>query len=341
MARPLRLVIAGGMYHITSRGNERHAIYRDNRDREQFFQLLSKLADRFDVEIIAYVLMDNHYHLFIQTLRTNLSQAIQWLNVSYGVWFNRRHRRCGHLFQGRFGAQLIDPERVLSVVDYIHLNPARVTIYGFGKRDRKGVEAGNVKKVKVDLALNALRECRWSSFWAYSGIENFPAWISPEKIQDIIAVKLGRPYRERIEQRVKLGMETNPWEELKGGLILGSKEFVIQMQKMVQVNERAQFRSRELYAAPSWEVIAGAVEQLKGMAWKDFVDQHGDWGRDIALLIARRRGGLTLRELGDRVGVASEPAIFYTIKRMEEKIQTVKELKQAYDKICQIINNKL
>src|SRR5688572_1264065 len=109
MARPPRIERDGAWYHITARGTERRSIYIDERDRTHFCELLAELANRFAVRIHAYVLMPNHYHLLLETPHAGLSQAMQWLNVSYSVWFNRRHDRCGPLFQGRFKAIIFDP----------------------------------------------------------------------------------------------------------------------------------------------------------------------------------------------------------------------------------------
>src|SRR6266508_2419916 len=110
MARLLRLERAGAWYHITARGNERRVIYREERDRAHFLELIPEWLERFDCRLHAYVLMDNHYHLLLQTRQANLSRAMQWLNVSYTVWFNRRHQRVGHLFQGRFKSVIVEPE---------------------------------------------------------------------------------------------------------------------------------------------------------------------------------------------------------------------------------------
>ena len=139
MARPLRIELSGGLYHLTSRGNERRAIFRDTRDREHFLELLAELPERFGTILYGYVLMDNHYHLVLETPEANLSRVGQWLNLSYGVWFNHRHDRSGHLFQGRFSSKLIgDDAGLMEVVRYVHLNPVRVGRLGLscpcGKR---------------------------------------------------------------------------------------------------------------------------------------------------------------------------------------------------------------
>jgi putative transposase len=92
MARPLRIERVEGWYHITSRGNERHDIYRDDRDRQHFRDVLAEMVARFRTGLYAYVLMNNHYHLLIELRERNLSPAVQWLNVSYSIWFNRRYQ---------------------------------------------------------------------------------------------------------------------------------------------------------------------------------------------------------------------------------------------------------
>src|SRR5436190_21631214 len=102
MPRSPRLVRLGVWYHITARGIERRPIFKDDRDRFHFLDLLAALAERFRVRLLAFVLMDNHYHLLLELREPNLSQAIRWLNLSYSVWFNQRHSRAGYLFQGRF-----------------------------------------------------------------------------------------------------------------------------------------------------------------------------------------------------------------------------------------------
>jgi REP element-mobilizing transposase RayT len=101
MARPIRIEFAGAVYHVMARGNERRAIFFDDQDRRRFLETLAQMADQFGVRVHAYCLMPNHYHLIVETPRANLSRAIGWLQVTYTVRFNRRHRRSGHLFQGR------------------------------------------------------------------------------------------------------------------------------------------------------------------------------------------------------------------------------------------------
>ena len=121
MARALRFECPGGRYHVTARGNERRNIFRDDSDRFHLLELFSELGPRFGSRVHAYVLMDNHYHLLVETPEANLSRAMQWCNVSYSVWFNLRHHRSGHLFQGRFGATSV---RILVIENQLVANVA-------------------------------------------------------------------------------------------------------------------------------------------------------------------------------------------------------------------------
>jgi len=133
MARPLRIERPGGRYHVTARGNERKDIFREDDDRFHFLELLGQLGDRFGARVQACVVMDNHYHLLVETSEANLSRAMHWLNAGYCVWFNRRHRRAGHLMQGqRVGRlRLAKLGELAGGLDYAVVNKA---IARFGQR---------------------------------------------------------------------------------------------------------------------------------------------------------------------------------------------------------------
>ena len=110
MARPLRIERVGGWYHVTARGNERRAIYRDDRDRLHYLEWVEQMVERFRLRVHIYVLMDNHYHLLVELPEACLSRALHWLSTSSSVWFNRRPGRSGHLFQGRFKSVVVSRE---------------------------------------------------------------------------------------------------------------------------------------------------------------------------------------------------------------------------------------
>jgi REP element-mobilizing transposase RayT len=110
MARPLRIEYEGAVYHVTSRGNERKPVFKDDGDREVFLDILHKVNKRYNFLCYAYCLMDNHYHLIIETPDGNLSKGMRQLNGVYTQAFNKRHHRVGHIFQGRYKAVLIQKE---------------------------------------------------------------------------------------------------------------------------------------------------------------------------------------------------------------------------------------
>ena len=126
MARPLRIEYPNAHYHVTCRGNDRRNIFRDDDDRRAFLDRLRKSLDIYEVRLHCYVLMNNHFHLVAQTPRANLSEFMRHFNVAYTSFFNRRHRRTGHLYQGRFKAILVQPDAwLLGLSRHVHMNPVR------------------------------------------------------------------------------------------------------------------------------------------------------------------------------------------------------------------------
>jgi putative transposase len=139
MARPLRIEYDGAFYHLTSRGNERKAIFKDDTDRQLFLDSLSQVTERFHWLCHAYCLMDNHYHLVVETPDANLSQGMRQLNGVYTQAYNRRHRRVGHLFQGRFKGILVQKEsHFLEVCRYVVLDERRLVVTLFEDVDQGG-----------------------------------------------------------------------------------------------------------------------------------------------------------------------------------------------------------
>lgn len=207
MARPLRLEYPGAVYHVTSRGNARQDIVRDDRDRTLFLERLAHVIDRFDWRCHAYCLMDNHYHLVIETPQPNLSRGMRQLNGTYTQTLNRRHRRVGHVFQGRFTAILVEKDaHLLELCRYVVLNPVRATL------------------------VTHPRFWAWSSYRATAGERHRPTWL----MTDWILGQFGRTQREaqrRYREFVADGRDgPRPWEQLKGQIYLGSDAFIAQHQ---------------------------------------------------------------------------------------------------------------
>jgi len=131
VARQLRIEYEGAFYHVTSRGNQKERIFWDDKDREEFKRILKRTKERYGYLLHAYILMENHYHLLIETPYANIKQVMQNINTSYTVYINRRHSRAGHLFQGRYKAFIVEKENYLMELGrYIHLNPVSAMIVG-------------------------------------------------------------------------------------------------------------------------------------------------------------------------------------------------------------------
>jgi REP element-mobilizing transposase RayT len=129
MSRALRLEYEGAVYHVTSRGNDRAAVFRDDRDRSRFLEITGTIAANLGWIVHAYCLMGNHYHLLIETPRANLSPGMQRINGRYTQFFNRRHRRTGHVLQGRYKAIHVEKEaHLLDLCRYVVLNPVRARL---------------------------------------------------------------------------------------------------------------------------------------------------------------------------------------------------------------------
>jgi len=165
-------------------------------------------------------------HLLLELSEPNLSRAVQWLNVSYSVWFNRRHGRSGHLFQGRFKSVIISPEEWALVLSrYLHLNPVRVGQLALGKAHRQQQRQGANQKPRAELVqerIELLRNYRWSSYRSYIGLEPAPEWL---ECRSVLALGGGRRvewakgYRAYVESAAREGLEESPWEEKEQALL--------------------------------------------------------------------------------------------------------------------------
>lgn len=344
MSRPLRLLVKDGWYHVTARGNERRAIFRGDGDCARFLEMIGELPERYGVRVAAYVLMGNHYHLILQTPRANLSAAMQWLNVGYTVWFNRRHRRAGHLLQGRFKGILVDGEGAWlgMLAEYVHLNPVRVAALGRGKADRSVANAGLAPAPtgeEVDRRLAVLRSHRWSSYPAYAGYAKAMKWLSMDEILRRAPGRDKDPharYRRRIEDVVREGVPESPWSQLRAQVAIGAETF---WKRLVAKGDRWEMTAvRRMERRTEWEDVVRAVETVKGEAWEAFRDRHGDWGRDLALAVARRRCGMTLSALGTAAGGMRYGAVAAAIRNLHARLPRNRSLRVAWKDVVGALN---
>jgi len=261
MARPLRLEFAGALYHVTSRGNRREAIYEQDIDRESFLTILSDVCEQFHWICYAYCLMDNHYHLLVETPEANLSKGMRQLNGRYTQTFNRSHRRVGHVFQGRYKAILIDKESyLLELSRYIVLNPVRARM------------------------VHSAIEWVWSSYRETIGQQVKPDWLH----SDWLLAGFGRKKSKAIDaykQFVSEGKgQPSPWEQLKNQIFLGDEQFVESMQRQIESD-------KELSEVPSSQ--RRAVPKELSYYEREYKV------RNEAIILAYASGGYSLKEVGD------------------------------------------
>ena len=269
MARPLRIEYPGAVYHITSRGNEKKPVYKDDQDRKNFLFILDKVNKRYHWLCHAYCLMDNHFHLLIETPDGNLSIGMRQLNGVYTQAFNKRHHRAGHLFQGRYKAILIQKDsHLLEVCRYVVQNPVRA-----GLAEDPG-------------------QRRWSSYSATAGREKPSSCLTTSWVLGQFSSKRRKAEREYREY-VHRGMEKGSiWAGVRGQAILGEDDFVDNLTDYLGTHKDVpEIPKSQRYAArPALEKI------FKGSILSDRAK------RDRMIREAVEKFGYTQRAVADYLG---------------------------------------
>ncbi len=277
MARPLRLEFPGALYHVTARGNARQKIFLDKEDRHRFLDLLGKEITQQGWLCYAYCLMDNHYHLLIETPEPNLVAGMRRLNGVYTQAFNRRHRRVGHLFQGRYKAILVDKDAYfLELCRYVVLNPLRAK------------------------AVKRLEQWPWSSYAATVGRAAPPLWLSVKPVQALFAS------RSVYERFVAQGIgQDSPWMRLKGQIYLGEKEFLKRLQRRLPTRPvKGVVRSQLQPLRPSAEAVEAAVAKAYRTSPGKVLDRANAGAYKAAVYLLRRVANLPLAAVAKRAGIS-------------------------------------
>ena len=212
MSRPLRIEFAGGLSHVTSRGDGREAIFLGKEDRRLFLGVLSEVVPDFNWAMHAYCLMDNHYHLLIETPDGNLSKGMRQLNGVYTQRFNRRHGRVGHVFQGRYKAIIVQKESyLLELARYVVLNPVRA------------------RMVRSPAAWP------WGSYRATAGLCEAPLWLTTDWLLSAFSSRRSAAVARYAAFVAEGKAQPGPWEKLKNQIFLGSDAFVASLQRNLKI----------------------------------------------------------------------------------------------------------
>lgn len=324
MARPLRVEIRDGWHHVMCRGIERRDLFTCARDREHMVELLEQVVERYRICIHAYALMNNHFHLLVSTPDANLSAAMQWLKLSYSAWFNAKYNRVGPLFQGRFKSVPVENSAWgYEVSLYIHLNPVMLVKLGLGKSDKKAESLG-WKKPSKEQAKNRLAELRkfkWSSYPYYAGYRRVPDWLT---VADILQracsqkQEMQQTYRSDAKQRITKGLPEDLQEKIKEGFALGSEAFRKKVKECGKTGREVTGK-RTVRRKVSYKDLISVVEDIRGIKSSEFLNARGDWGKPLLLWGARVCCGLTLQEIGDKLGGVDYAAVSIMLKRFERK----------------------
>ncbi len=323
MARQLRIQFEGAYYHILSRGNNQCDIFCTDDDRKEFLDILGEISARFDVEIYAYVLMSDHYHLLLRTLQPNLSKCMQWLGTRYTRRFNLRNCQSGHLFQGRFKSILVENDAyLLRLSYYIHRNPLR---------------AGIVKH---------LAEYEHSSYRSYIYQHMGPAWLKTDLLLsqfDNVKDKK-KAYRYKVQRYAD--EKKRIWDDVKFGFIYGSQAFSDRIRmlfqshglnyELPQLNKILKTEEPHVFINKVSKYMACDVEQFieSGRLLGDDRDK-----RDILLYLLWETGRYDNKTIGEALGLkySSVSKRVYHVKA-ELKKGISGNIKKMYDQINTRIN---
>jgi putative transposase len=311
MARQLRVEFENAFYHITSRGNQRDKIFYDVSDRERFLGILSRTKERYGFLLHAYALMDNHYHLLMETPRANLSQIMQNINTSYTVYVNRKYQRSGHLLQGRFKGIIVDKDRYLVVLSrYIHLNPLRVRL------------------VKRPI------EYPWTSYRAFMEQKAEDSLVDTGETLSYFSKhrhKAIRAYRGFVEGDE--GRDENPFGKMEAGILLGEGAFkakVLRRIERMRVDEEIP-QAKRLRKKVSIDAVIKACQVFYGKDRKVLLERtKGNEGRQVAIYLAKILSGGRGKEIGRYFGIKGS-AVSDAIRRLEGRLDREGRLRERVE----------
>ncbi len=325
MARPLRIQYPNAVYHVTCRGNERQDIFQDDEDRKRFLQILIQAINIYSIKLYSYVFMSNHFHLLLETPKANLSEFMRKFNITYTGYYNRRHNRVGHLYQGRYKSVLVDKNEYLSVLSrYIHLNPVKIKA---------------MKKLSEPEKIKYLIRYRWSSL---------PGFLNQRKKEWYIDYSMvlgeygGDTYRGRKEYKKRIHAEISQESDLKenmiGRSILGGEAFIawIKDKYLDAAKDRERPAVGEIHRHRSKEEVFKAIQKETGKDIAAIKTEKGDLRR-IVMELLYRAGGLK----GPQIGLIFEvdyATVSQERKRLYEKVNKDRKVRALLSRLEGILS---
>jgi REP element-mobilizing transposase RayT len=314
MARPWRIEYAGALYHVLSRGNQQQDIFLHDEDRRSFLKAIGQMSERYDVDIFAYVLMDNHYHLLLRTNNANLSKSMQWLGTTYTTRFNLRHARNGHLFQGRYKSIIVENDAyLLQLSYYIHRNPLR---------------AGCVKR---------LIDYRWSSYPVYAYQRRYPEWLNTKLIlSQFKAADKNRIYREKVQRYSE--EKKRIWEDVRHGLFYGTQAFIDHIKGTYLADEanRDIPEQRMLLKERKPEELLKSAAEILGcdlgrLKKSRRITDSDKTNRDMLIYLLWQTGKFINSEIGEQFGLTYS-SVTRRVDAFKNRWEKEEDLKSKYEK---------
>lgn len=328
MARHLRLEYEGAIYHITVRSNGKEDLFEDDPDRVHLLGRLKESAEQHGVLVYLFCLMRNHFHLVVETPKGNLGRFMHSLLTGYTVYFNLRHRRHGHVTQGRYGARLVEGDAyLLKLSRYVHLNPVHV----------KGVANQSLAD-----RLAVLRAHRWSSYPGYSGLG--PRYDLVEE-GPMLALVDGKSnarrsvYRDFVEHGMRQPDEVFAGEMWRSPHSIGGEKFrewvderYAEQVKGHGCREDVSFRNEthKRLTATQVEVV---VARVCGVGVSELsMHRRSGWIKGLTGLMLGKYANMTQREVADRLGLTTGAGVSYQIRKLHRQMDTNTEVRQLIAK---------
>ncbi len=319
MARQWRIEYPGALYHVLSRGNGRQDIFLTDDDRVLFIELIQELSERFNIEVYAYVLMGNHYHLLLKTLDANLSKGMQWFGTAYTRKFNLLNKRNGHLFQGRFKSIIVENEAyLLRLSCYIHRNP---------------LKAGIVER---------LSDYKWSSYHWYAYRKKTPVWLKTSLILGQVSGKNKyQAYRRKVQQYVD--EKGSIWKDVRHGLVYGSERFLTDLkdryllkQKDVELPQHNRMY-RDFDPERILEIASNAMRiDLNDLRKSKRISKNLKDQRDMLIYLLWESGRFANQEIGSLLGIGYSN-VSRRITGIRKRLESDRGLCSEYKKVSALI----
>lgn len=326
MSRPLRIQYPGAIYHVTCRGNGSRRIFLKNDDRYRFIELLVEALQDYQVRLYGYVLMSNHFHMIVQTVRANLSEFMRRFNICYTGWFNRHHSTCGHLYQGRYKAILVDASNyLLELSRYVHLNPVRVE-----KLNRKTSQE----------RWSYICTYQWSSLPGYMDENKRVMFVDYNMLLEMVGSR--DAYKRFVIDGLSEGID-NIYADVQHQMILGDNDFVTYVKgkyaKEGSTREQPMYRGMITEVVEPKIVIDG-VSEVFGIDQQRVTERLGDGVvRGVAAELLYRYSGIQQWAIGELLGGIDYSSVSVLRRRLKTKMVNDEVVRDMYKKAEQYIKH--